>query len=90
MAALSLALGLADVVSGGSNYEIGALFVDEGFDSLDSDTLDPVIDVLRSLEEGGKVVGVISHVESLKAAIPTGIDVARSTKGSLASINYPE
>jgi exonuclease SbcC len=90
MAALSLALGLADVVSGGSNYEIGALFVDEGFDSLDLDTLDSVIEVLRSLEEGGKVVGVISHVEGLKTAISIGIEVARSTQGSLVTINYPE
>ena len=70
MAALALALGLADVVSAGSNYSIGALFVDEGFGSLDGDSLDTVIDVLRSLQDGGRMVGVISHVQELKDALP--------------------
>ena len=90
MASLSLALGLADVVSGGSNYEIGALFIDEGFGTLDLETLDPVIDVLRSLEDGGRIVGVISHREELKAAISVGIAIERTIKDSFAMINYPE
>ena len=90
MAALSLALGLADVVSGGSNHDIGALFVDEGFGSLDAQSLDAVIDVLRSLEDGGRVVGVISHVEDLKAAIPNGISIERSAQGSVTTVHYPD
>jgi len=90
MAALSLALGLADVISSGSNNDMGALFVDEGFDSLDSDALEAVIDVLRTLEAGDRVVGVISHVDELKQALPNGITIKSSTSGSVATINYPE
>ena len=90
MAALALALGLADVVSAGSNYSIGALFVDEGFGSLDGDSLDTVIDVLRSLQDGGRMVGVISHVQDLKDALPNGIAIAPTTRGSVATIHYPD
>jgi exonuclease SbcC len=89
MAALALALGLADVVSGGANREIGALFVDEGFGSLDAQSLDGVVEVLRSLEDGGRVVGVISHVTELNRALPNGITVATTTSGSLATLTYP-
>ena len=89
MAALSLALGLADVVGAGSNRVMGALFVDEGFGSLDPESLDAVLEVLRSLEDGGRMVGVISHVEELKASLPAGITLASSRKGSIAQINYP-
>jgi exonuclease SbcC len=90
MAALALALGLADVVSAGSNYSIGALFVDEGFGSLDGDSLDTVIDVLRSLQDGGRMVGVISHVQELKDALPNGITIASTNHGSVATIHYPD
>ncbi len=90
MAALSLALGLADVVSAGSNYSIGALFVDEGFGSLDGESLDTVVDVLRSLQDGGRMVGVISHVQELQAAIPNGITIAATNRGSAATVHYPE
>ena len=90
MAALALALGLADVVSAGSNYSIGALFVDEGFGSLDGDSLDTVIEVLRSLQDGGRMVGVISHVQELKDALPNGITIVPTNKGSVADIHYPE
>ncbi len=90
MAALSLALGLADVVSGGSNRTIGALFVDEGFGSLDGESLDTVVDVLRSLQDGGRTVGVISHVQDLKEALPNGITVESTNRGSTATIHYPE
>ncbi len=89
MAALALSLGLADVVSGGSNREVGALFVDEGFGSLDSQSLDAVIEVLRSLEDGGRIVGVVSHVRELQRALPCGITVEPSAGGSLATVHYP-
>jgi exonuclease SbcC len=89
MAALALALGLADVVSGGSNRDLGALFVDEAFGSLDPQSLDAVVDVLRSLEDGGRIVGVISHVEELQQALPTGISVTTSNAGSKAVVHYP-
>jgi len=90
MAALALALGLADVVAAGSNHDIGALFVDEGFGSLDGESLDTVIDVLRSLQDGGRTVGVISHVQELKDALPNGITIASTNQGSVATIHYPE
>jgi exonuclease SbcC len=90
MAALALALGLADVVAAGSNYAIGALFVDEGFGSLDGESLDTVVDVLRSLQDGGRTVGVISHVQELKDALPNGITIASTNQGSAATIHYPE
>ena len=89
MAALSLALGLADVVSGGMGRQIGALFVDEGFGALDPQSLEGVVDVLRSLEDGGRIVGVISHVDEVKHALPTGITVASSPSGSVATLHYP-
>lgn len=89
MAALSLALGLADVVSSGANRQMGALFVDEGFGSLDPQALDGVVEVLRSLEDGGRIVGVISHVAELNQALPNGITVVGTTHGSVATLSYP-
>jgi exonuclease SbcC len=90
MASLSLALGLADVVASGSNNDMGALFVDEGFGSLDSQALDAVVEVLQTLEAGNRIVGVISHVDELKQALPNGITIQHSVSGSAATINYPE
>ncbi len=90
MAALALALGLADVVSGGSNREMGALFVDEGFGSLDPESLDAVVEVLRSLEDGGRIVGVISHVAEMQEALPSGITVESGNHGSVAVVHYPD
>lgn len=75
-AALSLALGLADVVqseTGGA--QLDTLFVDEGFGSLDQDTLQLVLDQLDQLRSGGRVVGVISHVTEMKERIPDRIQV---------------
>jgi exonuclease SbcC len=80
---LALALGLADVVraeSGG--VDLGTLFVDEGFGSLDPEVLDEVLDVLDSLRAGGRVVGLVSHVPELKARIPDRIEVRRNADGS--------
>ncbi len=63
MASLALALGLADAVreeAGG--LDLGTLFIDEGFGSLDDDSLEQVLTVLDGLREGGRAVGVVSHV----------------------------
>jgi exonuclease SbcC len=76
--ALALALGLAGVVTaeaGGVSLE--TLFVDEGFGSLDPETLDDVMGVLTSLREGGRSVGVVSHVDEMKNRIPERISVRR-------------
>ncbi|MBA3745190.1 MAG: hypothetical protein H0X00_20070 [Sporichthya sp.] len=87
LASLALALGLADVVcaeAGGARLE--SLFVDEGFGSLDSDTLDEVMDVLDGLREGGRIVGVVSHVAELRQRIPTQLHVRKHETGSTVSV----
>jgi len=84
---LSLALGLADVVtaeSGGA--EISTLFVDEGFGTLDEDTLDEVMAVLDSLRDGGRAVGVVSHVAELRTRIPAQIRLHKSRTGSRITV----
>jgi exonuclease SbcC len=85
---LALALGLADVIAhetGG--VELDTLFVDEGFGALDADTLEDVLDTLDSLREGGRVVGLVSHVAELQDRIPTQLVVAKSRRGSTLRIS---
>jgi DNA repair protein SbcC/Rad50 len=83
MASLALALGLADVVSAESGgVEIDTLFVDEGFGTLDAESLDAVMSVLDELRRGGRTVGVISHVEELRTRIPTRVEVLTGRNGS--------
>ncbi|HWH28484.1 MAG TPA: SbcC/MukB-like Walker B domain-containing protein [Mycobacteriales bacterium] len=87
LASLSLALGLADVVAaeaGGARTE--ALFVDEGFGTLDDETLEQVMDVLDGLREGGRVVGLVSHVAELRQRIPTQVHVRKGRAGSDLSL----
>jgi exonuclease SbcC len=83
-ASLALALGLADVVGnteGASAAGFEALFVDEGFGALDPDALDLAISALDELRGGGRAVGVITHVEALKAALPVGVEVRPRADG---------
>ncbi|QNG36015.1 SMC family ATPase [Geodermatophilaceae bacterium NBWT11] len=83
MASLALALGLADVVTAESGgVQIDTLFVDEGFGSLDPRALDAVMTVLDDLRRGGRVVGVVSHVEELRTRIPSRIEVLAGRDGS--------
>lgn len=87
--ALALALGLADVVAheaGGT--QLDTLFVDEGFGSLDADTLDDVLNSLDDLREGGRVIGVVSHVSEMRDRIPTRLAVAKDRRGSTLRIEY--
>ncbi|MGH3314242.1 MAG: SbcC/MukB-like Walker B domain-containing protein, partial [Streptomyces sp.] len=82
-ASLALALGLADVVteeSGGTRLE--TLFIDEGFGSLDEQTLDEVLDVLDSLRERDRCVGIVSHVADLRRRIPAQLEITKSREGS--------
>ncbi|WP_341240746.1 SMC family ATPase [uncultured Nocardioides sp.] len=80
---LALALGLADVITAeAGGAELDTLFVDEGFGSLDAETLEDVMDVLDSLREGGRVVGVVSHVAEMRDRIPTQLRVHKSRGGS--------
>ncbi|POX40649.1 SMC family ATPase [Streptomyces sp. Ru73] len=82
-ASLSLALGLADVVTdeaGGTRLD--TLFIDEGFGSLDEQTLDEVLDVLDSLRERDRSVGIVSHVADLRQRIPAQLEVVKKRSGS--------
>ena len=86
LASLALALGLSDVVqhyAGGMHLDM--IFIDEGFGSLDSETLDIAIRALLEVQqEGGRLVGIISHVEELRARIPVHLEVLRTANGSKA------
>jgi DNA repair protein SbcC/Rad50 len=62
--------------------EIDTLFVDEGFGTLDAESLDAVMSVLDELRRGGRTVGVISHVEELRTRIPTRLEVLTGRNGS--------
>lgn len=86
-ASLALALGLSDVMQSRSGgIQIDTLFIDEGFGSLDPESLDTAIESLFSLNSCGRLVGIISHVEELKTRIPVHIEVDRTAEGSTAKI----
>ena len=83
MASLALALGLADAVreeAGG--FDLQTLFIDEGFGTLDDESLEQVLSVLDGLRDGGRAVGVVSHVSDLRARIPMQICVSKRATGS--------
>ncbi|MGW6702317.1 AAA family ATPase [Nocardia sp. NPDC055049] len=83
MASLALALGLADVVAAETGgLVLDTLFIDEGFGSLDADTLDAVMGVLDELRANGRVVGVVSHVDEMRQRIPSRLHVVRGRAGS--------
>ena len=83
MASLSLALGLSDVVQAyAGGIHLDTLFIDEGFGSLDADSLDLAIRTLMDLRDTGRMVGIISHVSELKEQIPVRIDVKSRMEGS--------
>lgn len=87
MASLSLALGLADVVTAESGGTVlDTLFIDEGFGSLDADTLDLVMDTLDDLRAGGRVIGLVSHVEEMRQRIPMRLRVHRVGSASRLEI----
>jgi exonuclease SbcC len=86
-ASLSLALGLAEVVqqeSGGKPLE--TLFIDEGFGTLDARTLDQVMDVIDDLREGGRTVGLVSHVDELRNRVTARIEVHPTKSGSTIEV----
>ncbi|MFJ4108724.1 AAA family ATPase [Oerskovia enterophila] len=80
---LCLALGMADVVTAeAGGVDLGTLFVDEGFGTLDPETLEAVLGELGKLRAGGRVVGVVSHVDALKQSIAERIEVRRLPNGA--------
>jgi exonuclease SbcC len=76
---MSLALGLSKMSS--NTVQVNSLFLDEGFDTLDDETLEVALNTLSSLHQEGKIIGVISHLESLKSRIPTQIQVIKKSGG---------
>ncbi|MFI0349112.1 AAA family ATPase [Actinomadura sp. 9N407] len=84
---LALALGLADVVTAeAGGTEINTLFVDEGFGTLDEETLDEVMDVLDGLRDGGRAVGIVSHVAELRTRVPAQLRITKRRAGSTATV----
>jgi len=83
---LALALGLADVVKAeAGGVELDTLFIDEGFGSLDAETLDQVMAVIDDLRDRGRVIGIVSHVADLKERVPERLEVRRLPDGSSAT-----
>ncbi|RLJ86320.1 AAA family ATPase [Planococcus citreus] len=81
-ASLCLALGMADVIqSFEGNVSIETMFIDEGFGSLDEESLNKAIETLVDLQKSGRMIGVISHVQELKAAIPAILEVEKTKEG---------
>lgn len=88
-ASLALALGLKDIVSQGgtgSGKRFEALFIDEGFGSLSSDSLDDAIRTLEHLQARGHLIGAITHVDAMKQSLHVGIEVKRRADGKGSTI----
>lgn len=80
---LSLALGMADVVqSHAGGVQLDTLFIDEGFGTLDEISLEQAIGCLRTLQDGNRMLGIISHVSQLKEEIPAKLQVHSGPRGS--------
>jgi exonuclease SbcC len=84
LASLALALGLSDVVlaQSGGRY-LDCIFIDEGFGTLDGETLDFALNTLIELHQSGRVIGIISHVAELKERIPCRIEIVAQKEGSI-------
>ncbi len=82
-AALSLALGLSDVIqSNNGGIDVDVMFIDEGFGSLDSESLELAVNVLQKLSDGDRLIGIISHVSELKERIERQIVIEKTSAGS--------
>jgi exonuclease SbcC len=80
LASLALALGLSELAS--RHHPIDSLFIDEGFGTLDSETLEVALSALENLRSRGKTIGLISHVDLLKERLPTQVRVVRGAGGT--------
>jgi len=88
-AALALALGLSDCISNFSGaMNIEAMFIDEGFGSLDSESLELAMEVIFNLSSNNRLIGIISHIEDLKTKIPNQINTFKTDTGSKLEINF--
>ena len=87
MAALALALGMADVIQQeAGKIHVDTLFIDEGFGSLDENARNQAIRILNELAGNDRLVGIISHVSELKEQIEQKIVVTKTNKGSAISM----
>jgi exonuclease SbcC len=87
MASLSLALGLSDVVQqNAGGIRLDAMFIDEGFGSLDADVLELAVRILSEMTGGGRIIGIISHVAELRERIDKQVRVEKTTAGSRISL----
>lgn len=85
LASMALALGLADVIqSYAGGIHMDTMFIDEGFGTLDPDTLELAMETLVQLQSSGRLIGMISHVPELKTRIPAHLEVTRGDDGSTA------
>lgn len=82
MVSLALALGLSSL--SGSNLKVESLFIDEGFGSLDAESLGVVMDALEQLQMQGRKIGVISHVQEMSERIAVQIQIIKQTNGKSA------
>jgi exonuclease SbcC len=83
LVSLALALSLAEVVQslfGG--IELSSLFIDEGFGTLDSDTLDSAVSLLDSIQSDGRSIGIITHVDQMQKTLPIGMKIHKTPRGS--------
>ena len=89
LASLSMALALAEVAGARGGRALDTVFIDEGFGSLDSETLDVAMSVLNRLRDAGRTVGLISHVEEMKRRIPIGIEVVKDPATGTSRVVQP-
>lgn len=88
-ASMALALGLSDVVqSQNGGIKLDSVFIDEGFGTLDEESLSVAMDILMELKSSGRTVGIISHVNELKQTITSQIKVEKTLRGSKAEVIY--
>lgn len=83
LVSLALALSLAEVVQslfGG--IELSSLFIDEGFGTLDFDTLDSAVALLDSIQSDGRSIGIVTHVDQMQKTLPIGMKIHKTARGS--------
>ena len=87
LVALSLAIGLSTVVQAqGHGMRLEAMFIDEGFGSLDRESIADALEVLQGIQRSHGIVGIISHVEQLSEIIPTRLEITKGKQGSICHI----
>ena len=87
LVALSLAIGLSTIVqTQGNGMRLGAMFVDEGFGTLDQHSVYDALEVLQGIQKANGLVGIISRVEMLKDVIPVKLEILKGKNGSYISI----